>query len=82
MAIEYRNQPRYMAHAIEYANIIFSILYFVEALIKISAYGLTYYLKFTWNKFDFFLAILSGIDLAMNGIADDIASNFSWLFFI
>lgn len=40
----------------------------IEAVIKISGFGWTFYFKSAWNKFDFFLVLASLLDLTMTSI--------------
>ena len=52
----------------EKANIIFTVIFVLEAIIKIVAFGFvnngkTSYLRISWNQLDFFIVIISVIEL-------------------
>jgi len=44
---------------LEYANLIFVVVFTFEMIIKITAYGFKYYWHVNWNKFDFIIVIMS-----------------------
>lgn len=45
-------------------NYIFTIIFLVEAILKVTAYGWAYF-GTTWNKFDFFVVCASLLDILM-----------------
>ena len=52
------------------ANIVFTVIFLIEAIIKIIAFGFisngkTSYLRKSWNQLDFFIVIVSVVDLFM-----------------
>ncbi|XP_067000052.2 sperm-specific sodium:proton exchanger [Anabrus simplex] len=47
-------------------NNIFFLIYFIEFLIKVFGLGFVQYLKSHWNKLDFFIVIMSSIDLVFD----------------
>lgn len=50
-----------------YANIFFTIIFLVEMLLKISAYGCSKYLEDKFNIFDAFIVTMSYVELIMPG---------------
>ncbi|XP_060077738.1 voltage-dependent T-type calcium channel subunit alpha-1G-like [Ylistrum balloti] len=63
MGIEYHNQPIELTQAVEYSNIVFCVLFALEMLFKLMAYGLFGYIQNGFNVFDGFIVILSIIEL-------------------
>lgn len=45
------------------ANLVFVIIFSLEMILKITAHGFRYYWHVNWNKFDFFIVLLSLISL-------------------
>jgi hypothetical protein len=62
MALQYEGAPVALVNFLEFLNYIFSAIFFVEAFLKIIAYGDTYF-EDGWNKFDFFVVISSILDI-------------------
>lgn len=50
---------------LDFTNYIFSAIFGVEALLKLIAYGNTYFNN-GWNKFDFFVVVASVFDILMD----------------
>jgi hypothetical protein len=50
---------------LELLNYIFSIIFFIEAVLKLIAYGDTYFQN-AWNRFDFFVVVSSILDILMS----------------
>ena len=46
-------------------NYIFTVIFLAEAILKMTAYGWSYF-GTAWNKFDFFVVMSSLLDLAMD----------------
>ncbi|XP_069124372.1 voltage-dependent T-type calcium channel subunit alpha-1G-like isoform X2 [Argopecten irradians] len=63
MGIEYHNQPMELTQAVEYSNVVFCVLFALEMLFKLMAYGLFGYIQNGFNVFDGFIVILSIIEL-------------------
>ncbi|KAL3673234.1 hypothetical protein V7S43_000957 [Phytophthora oleae] len=70
MALTYFGEEDLYSRIIEYANIFFTMLFALEAAIKISGLG-HYYWKERWNIFDFVVAIGSGIGMIYTWVAGD-----------
>ena len=54
--------------ALTYVNYIFTGIFIVECIIKLSAYGPIGYFHSGWNKFDFFVVVASIADLVIQNI--------------
>lgn len=51
-------QPRELTEAVEYSNMVFSILFAVEMFFKLCAYGIIGYIQDGFNVFDGLIVIL------------------------
>lgn len=49
-----------------YGNIIFTIIFTLEMLIKMAAFGFVDYFKDVWNKFDSFVVVISWVGVAID----------------
>ena len=58
MAMEYQGMPASLSWFLVFFDYVFTILFLLEALLKVNALGLSYY-KDTWNRFDFLLVMAS-----------------------
>lgn len=63
MASTIYDEPPAFTKAKEWCNIAFFIIYTIEAVLKIYAFGWMLYIKSGWNRFDFFLVVTSAIDM-------------------
>ena len=71
----HEGQSKEFAAVLDVTNYIFTAIFFVEAVLKLIAYGKSYFNN-SWNKFDFFVVIASLFDVVMNVLGE---SSFSWL---
>ena len=58
---------RAAATAVDVINTIFSVLWLVEALLKMYGFGARCYFSFNWNRFDFFLVLCGISEVVING---------------
>ena len=63
MGIEYHGQPQSLTNALEYSNIVFTVLFVIEMVLKIIAEGCLQYIKNAYNLFDGGIVIMSVIEL-------------------
>ncbi|OTF83978.1 hypothetical protein BLA29_004100 [Euroglyphus maynei] len=63
MGIEYHNQPQSLSHAVEISNIIFTIIFCIEMVLKLLAQGFYEYIRSGFNVFDGCIVILSLLEL-------------------
>uniref|UniRef100_A0A8W8MSY6 Voltage-dependent T-type calcium channel subunit alpha n=1 Tax=Magallana gigas TaxID=29159 RepID=A0A8W8MSY6_MAGGI len=73
MSVEYHNQPRELTEAVEYSNMVFSILFAVEMFFKLCAYGIIGYIQDGFNVFDGLIVILSMIEFTQQGGASGLS---------
>ena len=73
MMAEFYTQPPVMHTVLEISNVVFTVIFFVEAVIKIVGLGWGQYWLSTWNKFDFVICTVSVIDIMFLYIATAIA---------
>jgi hypothetical protein len=52
MGIEHHEQPPLLTAIVEYSNIFFTVVFFIEMLLKLCAYGVFEYIKNAYNLFD------------------------------
>ena len=75
MSILHEGQSAEVAALLDVTNYGFTAIFFVEATLKLIAYGNSYFDN-SWNKFDFFVVVASLFDVAMSVLG---TSSFSWL---
>ena len=59
LCIDYHQKSDSLALILVDANLFFVVFFTVEMVVKITAYGWTYYWYVSWNKFDFVIVMLS-----------------------
>jgi len=76
MMVEHHGQPSQMTTILIQLNYLFTVIFAVEAILKIKAFGLTCYFTDAWNKFDFFIVIMSFVGIFIDeAYGDDGAVN-------
>ena len=66
MGIEYHGQPQSLTNALEYSNLVFTTLFAIEMVLKITAEGCLKYIKNAYNLFDSGIVIMSIVELQGN----------------
>jgi hypothetical protein len=66
--------PNFLA-ALDDINYVFTVIFIVEAILKLIAFGKRYYIS-NWNKFDFFVVCCSLLDFLLNFFGSVIKSKF------
>ena len=64
MAMQYENMPSNYGTILETVNYIFTAIFFIEAAIKLIAFGSSYF-RNSWNVFDFSVVCASLVDIGM-----------------
>ncbi|CAI2364628.1 unnamed protein product [Moneuplotes crassus] len=64
MAISYEGSPESYDRALYIINLIFTVLFALEAILKLIAYGTVYFTS-SWNNFDFFVVISSLFEILL-----------------
>ncbi|KAK5856529.1 hypothetical protein PBY51_008118 [Eleginops maclovinus] len=59
MSIEHYDQPKYLEEVLKYCNYVFTCIFVVEALLKLSAFGIQRFFKDRWNQLDIAIVALS-----------------------
>ena len=65
MAFSYEGAPDNWVNFLEVTNYIFTVIFLLEAILKLFAYGKSYF-DTAWNRFDFFVVVSSLFDVALN----------------
>ena len=55
MGIEHHDQPATLSRIVEISNLVFSLIFTIEMLVKMTAFGLIQYISDGFNVFDGFL---------------------------
>ena len=71
MGLIYEGASKNYLEALEVFNLIFTIIFIIEAILKILALGLRTYFHSSWNKFDFFVVLTSLVDIILNFIGKE-----------
>ncbi len=58
MGIEYHEQPELLTRTVEISNLVFSSIFAVEMVLKVSAYGIFRYISDGFNVFDGVIVLL------------------------
>ena len=66
MGIEYHGQPQELTNALEYSNLVFTILFLIEMILKLIADGCLGYIRNAYNLFDGCIVLMSVIELHGN----------------
>ena len=66
MALSYEGMSENYEKGLAYANIAFTFIFIMEALLKMLGLGFTGYWFSGWNRFDFFVVLTSILDLMMD----------------
>lgn len=64
MAVAFESQSSSYTGFLEGSNYVFTIVFIIEAVLKLIAYGTTYF-QTGWNKFDFFVVSASIFDFLL-----------------
>jgi len=64
MALDFEGAPASMNTFLRFSNYVFTVVFLLEAVLKLFVYRVTYF-QTAWNKFDFFVVCASLFDLAL-----------------
>lgn len=56
-----------MSWFLDFTNVIFTIIFIIEAVLKLIAFGASYF-ENSWNKFDFFVVCSSIMDIVLEAM--------------
>ncbi|KAM8879619.1 voltage-dependent T-type calcium channel subunit alpha-1H-like isoform 2-T2 [Spinachia spinachia] len=68
MSMEHYNQPRYFEEILKYCNYVFTVVFVIEAILKLIAFGLRRFFKERWNQLDLAIVLLSIMGIALEEI--------------
>ena len=77
MAAIHETQSQSFADMLDFTNIIFTLIFLFEAIVKLIAFGKTYFNN-SWNKFDFFVVCASLFDILLK-LLEDLAGGNNFL---
>ena len=63
LSADHYGKPEWLEKTLNYANYSFVLIFTLEAVFKIGAFGLKYYWWVSWNKFDFVILLFSLLSL-------------------
>ncbi|XP_072568642.1 voltage-dependent T-type calcium channel subunit alpha-1H isoform X3 [Paramormyrops kingsleyae] len=68
MSMEHYNQPKYLEEVLKYCNYVFTIVFVLEALLKLVAFGFRRFFKERWNQLDLAIVLLSIMGITLEEI--------------
>ncbi|XP_057201001.1 voltage-dependent T-type calcium channel subunit alpha-1H isoform X2 [Triplophysa rosa] len=68
MSIEHFQQPPYLDEGLKYCNYVFTIIFIIEALLKLVAFGFRRFFKDRWNQLDLAIVLLSVMGITLEEI--------------
>ncbi|ETO32618.1 voltage-gated ion channel superfamily [Reticulomyxa filosa] len=70
MGMSYEGESDMYAYALLELNLLFTIVYFMEAMIKLIGFGGAQYFKNNWNRFEFAIMITTVAEVCLQQILD------------
>ena len=67
MAIQYENMSLSFSYTINLLGYFFNAIYIIEAILKMIAFGSSYF-RYGWNRFDIFVVACAIFDIILNNI--------------
>ena len=67
MAIQHENMNVFWNLLIDDLGIIFTVIFVIEMVLKLIAFGGSYF-NYSWNNFDFFVVCAAIFDIILNNI--------------
>uniref|UniRef100_A0A674NCA2 Calcium voltage-gated channel subunit alpha1 H n=1 Tax=Takifugu rubripes TaxID=31033 RepID=A0A674NCA2_TAKRU len=68
MSMEHYNQPKYFEEILKYCNYVFTVVFVIEAILKLVAFGLRRFFKERWNQLDLAIVLLSIMGITLEEI--------------
>lgn len=75
MALEFDQMPELLSKILNIANIVYTIVFSIEAILKIIGLGLFQYFRDSWNTFDFSVVLISIIGVIASYLETGIGLN-------
>ncbi|XP_008155855.2 LOW QUALITY PROTEIN: voltage-dependent T-type calcium channel subunit alpha-1H [Eptesicus fuscus] len=68
MSMEHYDQPKSLDEALKYCNYVFTIVFVIEAVLKLVAFGFRRFFKDRWNQLDLAIVLLSIMGITLEEI--------------
>ncbi|XP_060754243.1 voltage-dependent T-type calcium channel subunit alpha-1H [Neoarius graeffei] len=68
MSMEHYNQPKYLEESLKYCNYVFTLVFVIEAMLKLVAFGFRRFFKDRWNQLDLAIVLLSVMGITLEEI--------------
>ncbi|XP_045076228.1 voltage-dependent T-type calcium channel subunit alpha-1I-like, partial [Coregonus clupeaformis] len=68
MSMEHYNQSQYLEEGLKYCNYIFTLVFVIETVLKLIAFGLRRFFKERWNQLDLAIVLLSVMGITLEEI--------------
>jgi hypothetical protein len=68
MAMNYEGATSSYINALDTLNLVFTMVFIIEAILKLIALGIGGYFYYSWNVFDFFVVFCSIVDLLVSNV--------------
>ncbi|XP_034538500.1 voltage-dependent T-type calcium channel subunit alpha-1H-like isoform X1 [Notolabrus celidotus] len=66
MAVEHYNQPQYVEKLTEYSYYVFTVIFVIEVLLKLVAFGVLRFMRDSWNLLDIIVVVISILSIIFN----------------
>ncbi|XP_029805117.1 voltage-dependent T-type calcium channel subunit alpha-1H, partial [Suricata suricatta] len=73
MSMEHYNQPKSLDEALKYCNYVFTVVFVLEAVLKLVAFGFRRFFKDRWNQLDLAIVLLSVMGITLEEIETNAA---------
>ncbi|TRY64414.1 hypothetical protein DNTS_017110, partial [Danionella cerebrum] len=68
MSMEHYRQPKYLDEGLKYCNYFFTLVFVIEAVLKLAAFGFRRFFKERWNQLDLAIVLLSIMGITLEEI--------------
>ncbi|XP_074485718.1 voltage-dependent T-type calcium channel subunit alpha-1H-like [Sebastes fasciatus] len=68
MSMEHYNQPQYFEEILKYCNYVFTVVFVIESILKLIAFGLRRFFKERWNQLDLAIVLMSIMGITLEEI--------------
>ncbi|KAI5090253.1 voltage-dependent T-type calcium channel subunit alpha-1H-like [Silurus meridionalis] len=68
MSMEHYNQPKYLEESLKYCNYVFTLVFVIESVLKLVAFGFRRFFKDRWNQLDLAIVLLSVMGITLEEI--------------
>ncbi|XP_056626060.1 voltage-dependent T-type calcium channel subunit alpha-1H [Triplophysa dalaica] len=68
MSMEHYGQPKYLDEGLKYCNYVFTLVFVIEATLKLVAFGFRRFFKERWNQLDLAIVLLSIVGITLEEI--------------